>query len=143
MKTAHPTRKAPVAEAGKPLLVVENLAVSYGGIKALKGVSLEVRRGEIVAMIGANGAGKTTTLKTISGVLHPTAGSITFRGERIDGLPAHEIVGRGIGLVPEGRRIFGRMSVKENLEMGMYAETSSSGPRGGRRHRAPRPGRGV
>jgi branched-chain amino acid transport system ATP-binding protein len=80
-----------------------------------------VEEGEIVTMIGANGAGKTTTLKTISGVKHPTGGTISFQGKPIEHLPAHQIVGLGIGLAPEGRRIFGRMSVLENLQMGLYA----------------------
>jgi branched-chain amino acid transport system ATP-binding protein len=111
------------------LLEVSEIRVRYGAIEAVKGISLTVDEGEIVTLIGGNGAGKTTTLKTISGVLHPSAGRITFKGERIDELPAHEIVGRGIGLVPEGRRIFPRMSVKENLEMGMYAEQGRGGDR--------------
>ncbi|MDI1477026.1 ABC transporter ATP-binding protein [Polyangium sp. y55x31] len=120
MKTAHPTRKAPTAEAGKPLLVVENLAVSYGGIKALKGVSLEVRRGEIVAMIGANGAGKTTTLKTIVRLLPIATGKVVYDGKDLAAVPAEEIVGLGISLVPEGRAIFANLTVRENLEIGAW-----------------------
>jgi branched-chain amino acid transport system ATP-binding protein len=120
VKTAHPTRKAPSAETGKPLLVVENLAVSYGGIKALKGVSLEVRRGEIVAMIGANGAGKTTTLKTIVRLLPIASGKVVYDGKDLAGVPAEEIVGLGISLVPEGRAIFPNLTVRENLEIGAW-----------------------
>ncbi|MDC3954606.1 ABC transporter ATP-binding protein [Polyangium jinanense] len=120
MKTAHPTRKAPTAETGKPLLVVENLAVSYGGIKALKGVSLEVRRGEIVAMIGANGAGKTTTLKTIVRLLPIAAGKLVYDGRDLAAVAAEEIVGLGISLVPEGRAIFPNLTVRENLEIGAW-----------------------
>jgi branched-chain amino acid transport system ATP-binding protein len=102
------------------LLRIEGLRVAYGRIEALRGIDLEVDEGEIVALLGANGAGKTTTLRTISGMLSPTAGSITFDGSRVDGLPAHQIVGAGLGHVPEGRRIFPRMSVLENLQMGAY-----------------------
>ncbi|MDI3289831.1 ABC transporter ATP-binding protein [Polyangium sp. 15x6] len=126
MKTAHPTRKAPTAETGKPLLVVENLAVSYGGIKALKGVSLEVRRGEIVAMIGANGAGKTTTLKTIVRLLPIAAGKVVYDGKDLAAVPAEEIVGVGISLVPEGRAIFPNLTVRENLEIGAWNHRNRS-----------------
>jgi branched-chain amino acid transport system ATP-binding protein len=108
------------------LLSVEGLRVSYGRIEALRGVDLEVDVGEIVTLLGANGAGKTTTLRTISGLLAPIDGPITFDGERIDGLPAHEVVARGIGHVPEGRRIFPRMSVLENLQMGAYHRRGAS-----------------
>jgi branched-chain amino acid transport system ATP-binding protein len=102
------------------LLKIESLRVAYGRIEALRGIDLEVDTGEIVTLLGANGAGKTTTLRTISGMIAPLGGSITFDGERIDGLPAHKIVRAGIGHVPEGRRIFPRMSVMENLQMGAY-----------------------
>jgi branched-chain amino acid transport system ATP-binding protein len=102
------------------LLSIEGLRVAYGRIEALRGIDVEVDSGEIVTLLGANGAGKTTTLRTISGMLSPLGGSITFDGERIDGLPAHRIVAAGIGHVPEGRRIFPRMSVLENLQMGAY-----------------------
>jgi branched-chain amino acid transport system ATP-binding protein len=104
-----------------PLLELTGVRIHYGGIEAVKGIALSVDEGEIVTMIGANGAGKTTTLKTISGLKRPTSGTIVFRGQRIDVLPAHRIVTLGIGQSPEGRRIFGRMSVRENLEMGLYA----------------------
>ncbi len=103
------------------LLELAGVRIHYGGIEAVKGVDLSVDEGEIVTLIGGNGAGKTTTLKTISGLKHPTTGSIAFRGKRIDALPAHQIVSMGIGHAPEGRRIFGRMTVDENLEMGLYA----------------------
>jgi branched-chain amino acid transport system ATP-binding protein len=102
------------------LLQVDDLTVAYGRIRALRGISLHVEEGEIVALLGSNGAGKTTTLRTISGLLRPVSGSVSFRGQRIDGLRAHEIVQHGIGHVPEGRRIFPRMSVHENLTMGAY-----------------------
>jgi branched-chain amino acid transport system ATP-binding protein len=118
------------------LLEVGGLRVRYGGIEAVKGISLTVDDGEIVTLIGGNGAGKTTTLKTISGVLKPSGGSIVFEGKRIDGVPAHEVVSRGIGLVPEGRRIFARMSVRENLLMGLYAENGGRGDRAARGKRA-------
>jgi branched-chain amino acid transport system ATP-binding protein len=103
------------------LLELHDVHIYYGGIQAVKGIDLTVDEGEVVTLIGGNGAGKTTTLKTISGVKRPSAGSITFQGKRIDGLPAHQVAGLGIGHAPEGRRIFGRMSVLENLEMGLYA----------------------
>ncbi|HWA68190.1 MAG TPA: ABC transporter ATP-binding protein [Mycobacteriales bacterium] len=102
------------------LLQVEGLRVAYGRIEALHGIDLEVAEGEIVTLLGANGAGKTTTLRTISGLLPPTAGSVTFDGQRISGRPAHEIVAAGIGHVPEGRRVFPRMTVVENLQIGAY-----------------------
>jgi branched-chain amino acid transport system ATP-binding protein len=102
------------------LLQVEGLRVAYGRIEALRGIDLEVGDGEIVTLLGGNGAGKTTTLRTISGLLTPVAGSISFDGQRLDGLKAHDIVALGIGHVPEGRRIFPRMSVHENLTMGAY-----------------------
>jgi branched-chain amino acid transport system ATP-binding protein len=102
-------------------LELQNIQTSYGNIQALKGISLTVDEGEIVTLIGANGAGKTTTLKTISGVLRPRAGTITLDGRRIDRLAPHEIVRLGICQAPEGRRIFPRMTVQENLEMGAFA----------------------
>jgi branched-chain amino acid transport system ATP-binding protein len=102
------------------LLEVADLEVRYGAIAALKGISFTVGEGEIVALLGANGAGKTTTQKTISGMLRPALGSITFDGQRIDGIPAHRLIGLGICHVPEGRHVFPRMSVAENLEMGAF-----------------------
>ncbi len=109
-----------------PLLEVNDIHTYYGHIYALKGISLTVEQGEIVTLIGANGAGKTTTLKTISGLLHPRAGTIKLQGEQISGLPAHVIVGKGIGQSPEGRQIFTRLSVLENLEMGAYSRTDKA-----------------
>lgn len=120
MRTAHPVRALPTTPVGEPLLVVKDLAVAYGGIKALKGVSLEVRRGEVVAMIGANGAGKTTTLKTIVRLLAIASGSVSYDGKDLALVPAEEVVGRGISLVPEGRAIFPNLTVKENLELGAW-----------------------
>jgi len=104
----------------KPLLDLKDVHTFYGTIHALKGISLSVREGEIVTLIGANGAGKSTTLRSINGLNHPRSGTITFRGEDITQRPAHEIVKMGISQAPEGRRIFPRMSVLENLEMGAY-----------------------
>jgi len=102
------------------LLELRDVHTYYGNIHALKGISLTVDEGEIVTLIGANGAGKSTTLKTISGLLRPRQGEVTFDGERIDGIPAHGIVAKGICQAPEGRRIFPRMTVRENLEMGAF-----------------------
>jgi branched-chain amino acid transport system ATP-binding protein len=102
------------------LLQVEDIEVRYGAIRALKGVSFEVFEGEVVALLGANGAGKTTTQKTVSGMLQPSLGQIMFDGERIDGIPAHKLISMGICHVPEGRRVFPRMTVHENLEMGAF-----------------------
>ena len=109
------------------MLKIDNIHVYYGAIHALKGVSLEVHKGEIVTLIGANGAGKSTTLRTVSGLLAPKSGAIHFLGENIAGTPAHEIVRRGISQVPEGRRIFAEMSVQENLEMGAFTRKDKAG----------------
>ncbi len=103
------------------LLDVQDLSVYYDDIRALWGISFDVEEGEIVAILGSNGAGKTTTLKTISGVLRPREGSITFDGMRLDKMPSHKIVEAGIAHVPEGRRLFPMMTVYENLEMGSIA----------------------
>jgi len=103
-----------------PVLQVEGVHAGYGPIRALKGVDLRVEEGEIVALIGANGAGKTTSLMAISQVLRPTAGSIRLRGQELVGLPVHDVVERGVCHVPEGRRIFPRLTVRENLEMGAF-----------------------
>jgi branched-chain amino acid transport system ATP-binding protein len=108
------------------MLDVKDLNVSYGAIAAVKGLTLEVRQGEIVTLIGSNGAGKSTTLRTISGLLKPKSGSITFEGERIDGVPGHEIVAKGICQSPEGRRIFPRMTVDENLDLGAFLRKDSA-----------------
>jgi branched-chain amino acid transport system ATP-binding protein len=103
-----------------PLLVLDDVHTYYGNIHALKGVTIEVARGEIVTLIGANGAGKTTTLKTISGLLHPRQGTVHFEGLDISRTAAHELVKAGIGHAPEGRRIFSRLTVLENLQMGGF-----------------------
>ena len=104
------------------LLSVDGLEVTYGKIRAVKGVTFTVDAGTVVTLIGANGAGKTTTLRTLSGLVAPSAGSVTFDGQRLDGVPAHEIVERGIAHVPEGRRVFPRMTVGENLELGAFSQ---------------------
>jgi branched-chain amino acid transport system ATP-binding protein len=108
------------SENGAALLEVDDIHVYYGTIHALKGISLTVREGEIVTLIGANGAGKSTTLRSINGLHHPRSGTIRFRGEDITNRPAHEVVRMGISQSPEGRHVFPRMSVLENLEMGAY-----------------------
>lgn len=102
------------------LLEVDDIEVRYGAIKALKGISLSVNEGEVVALLGANGAGKTTTQKTISGMMRPVTGEIRYDGRRIDGIPAHDLIKLGICHVPEGRRVFPLMTVAENLEMGAF-----------------------
>ena len=102
------------------LLKVDSINVFYGSIHAIKDVSFEVQEGEIVTLIGANGAGKSSSLNTITGLLRSRTGSIEFNGENISHLPAYKIVGKGLALVPEGRRIFQQMTVKENLDMGAY-----------------------
>jgi branched-chain amino acid transport system ATP-binding protein len=103
-----------------PMLVMDNVHTYYGHIHALRGISIRVERGEIVTLIGANGAGKTTTLKTISGILHPRQGKVTFEGNDVSRTAAHQLVKAGIGQSPEGRRIFSRMTVIENLKMGAF-----------------------
>jgi len=107
------------------ILKVDDINVYYGSIHAIKGISFEVNKGEIVTLIGANGAGKSTTLNTISGLLHSRTGSVTFMGENLGKVPAHKIVSKGLALVPEGRRIFLQMTVQENLEMGAYTQGNS------------------
>lgn len=109
------------------LLEIRDLHVYYGSIHALKGIDLEVAEGEIVTLIGANGAGKSTTLKTVSGLLRPQKGQIRYRGEAISHLPSHRIVALGISQVPEGRRIFANLTVRENLEMGAYLRRDRRG----------------
>jgi branched-chain amino acid transport system ATP-binding protein len=102
------------------MLEVRDLVVAYGKIKAVKGISFSVDAGQVVTLIGGNGAGKTTTLRTLSGLLRAVSGSVTFEGRRLDGVPAHEVVKRGIAHSPEGRKIFPRMTVAENLELGAF-----------------------
>lgn len=115
-----PDGSVPGMPPGNSMLKLHDVSVSYGMIEALKGISLEVNRGEIVALIGANGAGKSTTLMSISGIARLRSGEIFFEDARINGCETHEIVRSGISQVPEGRRIFPRMTVRENLEMGGF-----------------------
>ena len=103
------------------MLEVRGLSVSYGGINAVKGIDLDVRDGELVTLIGCNGAGKTTTLKALTGLVKPAAGHVLYNGEDIKALPPYQLVRRGVALVPEGRGVFGRLTVGENLAMGAYA----------------------
>ncbi len=110
-----------VTDNSQPLLEIKNLHVHYGQVHALKGIDLEVRAGEIVTLLGANGAGKSTTIMAIMGLLKPTSGSIMFAGESITGMEAHAISRKGIGLSPEGRRVLGSLTVRENLLLGGYA----------------------
>src|SRR4051812_32321839 len=109
-----------MARERPPVLEIANLRSRYGRIEVLKGISLDVRAGEIVALIGSNGAGKTTLLRALSGVQPISGGEITFLGERVDGLPPHRRVARGMLQSPEGRQIFGPLSVEDNLRLGAY-----------------------
>ena len=109
--------------SAEPLLKVEGIQTFYGAVQALKGISIEVHEGEIVTLIGANGAGKSTTLRSINGLNHPRVGAIRFRGQDITHTPAHQIVKLGIAQSPEGRKLFPRMTVVENLEMGAFQRT--------------------
>jgi len=111
------------------MLEVKDLVVAYGRVTAVKGVSFEVGKGQIVTLLGTNGAGKTTTLRTISGLLKPVSGEIRFEGERIDGVPAHKVVERGIAQSPEGRRLFRKMTVEDNLKLGAYSRKDAAGIR--------------
>ncbi|MCL2724760.1 MAG: ABC transporter ATP-binding protein [Polyangiaceae bacterium] len=120
MRVAHPHRTVSSLASGTPLLKLAELCVNYGGIKALKGISLEVFSGEIVALIGANGAGKTTTLKSIVGLLPIASGQIRFCDKSIAGRSTEDLVAAGISLAPEGRAIFPNLTVRENLELGAY-----------------------
>jgi branched-chain amino acid transport system ATP-binding protein len=104
------------------MLVLDNVSVNYGAIEALRGISMRVEQGEVVTLIGANGAGKTTTLRTITGLLEPREGSITFEGDDIGGTATHKLVARGISMSPEGRGVFANLSVRENLQMGAYLQ---------------------
>jgi len=112
----------------KSLLKVDDVHVYYGSIHAIKGISFEVREGEIVTLIGANGAGKSTTLNTVSGLLKPRSGMITFEGKSIVGIGASKVVGLGMALCPEGRRVFQQMTVRENLEMGGFSRPNDEIP---------------
>src|SRR6266581_5557209 len=129
-RSSRPTSAAAHGIARGSMLAIEELHVYYGEFHALKGVAFEVRAGEIVAILGNNGAGKTTTLKTISGLLAPRRGAILLEGASLSGVPAHEVVLRGVAHVPEGRRIFNRLTVRENLTMGAYLRTDAAAVRG-------------
>jgi branched-chain amino acid transport system ATP-binding protein len=120
MRVKHPSRAPIEPPSGVPLLELDDVRVNYGGIRALKGISLRVDVGEIVAIIGANGAGKTTTLKSIARLLPLAGGAIRFAGRDLATLPTEEVVAAGISLVPEGRAIFPNLTVRENLELGAY-----------------------
>jgi len=125
---ASTATNAATATTAEPMLVLKEVNTYYGQIHALQGVDLSVAEGEIVTLIGANGAGKTTTLKTISGLLHPRLGTVQFEGTDVSKTPAHLLVRRGIGHAPEGRRIFSRMSVLENLMMGAFTREAATIP---------------
>ena len=107
------------------MLSVRDLHVSYGAIKAVRGISFDIKQGEIVTLIGANGAGKSTTLNTVAGLIKPDSGSIEFKGQSIVGVKSHKVVERGMALCPEGRRVFSQMSVSENLDMGGYTRSDA------------------
>ena len=124
--SSEATAPAPARRNGEDLLTVTDLNVYYGNIAAVKGVSLSVKPGEIVTLIGSNGAGKSTTLRTISGLLRPKTGSVVFQGKSLVGMPGHKVVAEGICQSPEGRRIFPRMTVEENLELGAYLRTDKA-----------------
>jgi branched-chain amino acid transport system ATP-binding protein len=126
-----PAPTAPGGGSGKtPVLHVDDIHTFYGAIEALKGISLEVFEGEIVTLIGSNGAGKTTTLRSVSGIVPPRSGSIYYQGEDITGIAGHTVAGMGIAHSPEGRRIFPRMTVLENLEMGAFTRKDGAAIRG-------------
>jgi len=112
---------------GSAMLTISGLKVAYGGIQAVKGVDLEVREGELVTLIGANGAGKTTTMKAITGIKAISGGDIIYRGQSIKGVPPHELLKRGLAMVPEGRGIFARMTILENMQMGAYLRSDTDG----------------
>ena len=113
-------------DGSRPMLTIQDAHTFYGQIHALRGISLQVAQGEVVTLIGANGAGKTTTLKTISGLLHARQGTVTFEGDDITAVPPHQLVERGIGHAPEGRRIFPRLTVLENLQMGAFSRRNAN-----------------
>ncbi len=109
------------------MLILENVSVSYGAIEALTDISLQVNQGEVVTLIGANGAGKTTTLRTITGLLEPKNGRVTYEGKTISGMAAHKLLPLGIAMSPEGRGVFANLSVRENLEMGAFIRSDKKG----------------
>ena len=108
------------------LLEVSGLKVTYGGIQAVKGIDLRVEAGELIALIGANGAGKSSTLKSLAGMQRPAGGTVIYNGERIDGLASHVLIGKGLALVPEGRGVFSRLTVEDNLLMGAYSRNDTT-----------------
>ena len=108
------------------LLEVSGLKVAYGGIQAVKGIDLRIEAGELVALIGANGAGKSSTLKTLAGMHQPASGSVNYNGERIEGLASHVLIRKGLALVPEGRGVFSRLTVEDNLLMGAYCRSDDA-----------------
>ena len=122
------------ATAGKPLLELQDVSVYYGNIAAVKGLTMKVPEGAIVTLIGSNGAGKSTTLRTISGLMHAKSGKITFEGKDISRAQGHEVVGEGIAHSPEGRRIFSRMTVDENLDMGAFSRSDKEEIEADRQH---------
>ncbi len=111
------------------MLEVKDLVVAYGRVEAVKGISFQVEQGQVVSLLGTNGAGKTTTLRTISGLLRPISGEVWFEGERLDRVPAHQVVTRGIAQSPEGRRLFRKMSVEDNLKLGAFTRKDAAGIR--------------
>lgn len=119
----------PTLERALQMLEIKQMVVAYGRVNAVKGIDFSVEKGQIVSLLGTNGAGKSTTLRAISGLLPLVSGEIWFEGERIDGLPAHKIVERGIAQSPEGRRLFRQMSVEDNLKLGAYSRRDASGVR--------------
>jgi len=122
------TESSPAStRSGEPMLVVDDIALYYGNIAAVKGLSIQVNKGEIVTLIGSNGAGKSTTLRAISGLIKARSGTITFQGEKLNGKQGHEIVKAGICQSPEGRRIFPRMTVSENLDLGAFLRNDKDG----------------
>ena len=116
-----------MADDAPPLLALEGLKVAYGGIQAVKGIDLTVGKGELVCLIGANGAGKTTTLKGVTGLQPVSGGSVRYDGDDVTGLRAFELVRRGLAMVPEGRGVFGALTIEENLAMGAYTRTDKAG----------------
>jgi branched-chain amino acid transport system ATP-binding protein len=126
MNDSAPASSTSERVIGETILRLEDVHTYYGQIHALQGIDIEVRQGEIVTLIGSNGAGKTTTLKTISGLLHPRKGTVEFEGRDISHTPAHVLVRDGIGQAPEGRRIFSRLTVLENLQMGGYTTSNAA-----------------
>jgi branched-chain amino acid transport system ATP-binding protein len=118
-----------VSDAATPLLALEGLKVAYGGIQAVKGIDLVVGKGELVCLIGANGAGKTTTLKGVTGLQPVTGGTVRYDGEDVTGAPAFQLVRRGLAMVPEGRGVFGALTIEENLAMGAYTRNDRDGIR--------------